>query len=99
MWYAIIGEDASDSLPKRMAVRPAHLERVKALQESGRLLVAGPFPAIDAEDPGESGFLGSLIVAEFDSLEEATAWAQADPYVTAGVFSRTTVRPFRRVLP
>jgi uncharacterized protein YciI len=97
--YAILGDDAPGSLDKRLAARPAHLERLKALQDAGRLLLAGPCPAIDAPDPGPAGFAGSLIVAEFDSLAEAQAWAAADPYVTEGVFARTTVRPFRKVLP
>ncbi len=99
MLYVIIGEDVPDSLPRRMAARPAHLERLKALQEAGRLLLAGPFPAIDSPDPGPAGFSGSLIVAEFASLEEARAWADADPYVSAGVYARVTVKPFRKVLP
>jgi uncharacterized protein YciI len=97
--YAILGDDAPGSLDKRLAARPAHLERLKALQDAGRLLLAGPCPAIDAPDPGPAGFAGSLIVAEFDSLAEAQTWAAADPYVTEGVFARTTVRPFRKVLP
>ncbi|GIK24124.1 MAG: hypothetical protein C3F19_08040 [Rhodocyclales bacterium] len=99
MLYAILGDDAPGSLGKRLAARPAHLERLKELQDAGRLLLAGPCPAIDAPDPGPAGFAGSLIVAEFDSLAEAQAWAAADPYVTEGVFARTTVRPFRKVLP
>lgn len=99
MLYAIVGEDAPDSLPKRLAVRPAHLERIKALQEDGRLVLAGPFPAIDSPDPGPAGFSGSLIVAEFESLEAARAWAAGDPYATEGVFARVTVKPFRKVLP
>lgn len=99
MLYAIIGEDAPDSLPRRQAARPAHLARLRALQDAGRLLLAGPFPAIDSPDPGPAGFSGSLIVAEFSSLEEARAWADADPYVAAGVYARVTVRPFRKVLP
>lgn len=99
MLYAIIGEDAPDSLSRRMSARPAHLERLKTLQEQGRLILAGPFPAIDSPDPGPAGFSGSLIVADFDSLEAAEAWASADPYATEGVFVRVTVRPFRKVLP
>jgi uncharacterized protein len=99
MLYAIIGEDVPDSLEKRMAARPAHLERAQALVAEGRLLLAGPFPAIDSADPGPAGMTGSLIVAEFDSLEEATAWINADPYVTQGVFARVTVKPFRKVFP
>jgi len=99
MLYAIIGDDAPGSLEKRLAARPAHLERLKALQDAGRLILAGPCPAIDSPDPGPAGFAGSLIVAEFDSLADAQAWAAADPYVSEGVFARTTVRPFRKVLP
>lgn len=99
MLYAILGDDAPGSLGKRLAARPAHLERLKALQDAGRLLLAGPCPAIDAPDPGPAGFAGSLIVAEFDSLAEAQAWAAADPYAIEGVFARTTVRPFRKVFP
>lgn len=99
MLYAILGEDVPGSLEKRLAARPAHLERLKALQAEGRLFAAGPFPAIDSPDPGPSGFSGSLIVAEFDSLEAAEAWARADPYATSGVFARVTVKPFRKVLP
>jgi len=99
MLYAIIGDDAPGSLEKRLAARPAHPERLKALQDAGRLILAGPCPAIDSPDPGPAGFAGSLIVAEFDSLADAQAWAAADPYVSEGVFARTTVRPFRKVLP
>jgi len=99
MLYAIIGDDAPGSLEKRLAARPAHLERLKALQDAGRLVLAGPCPAIDAPDPGPAGFSGSLIVAEFESLAAAQAWAAADPYATEGVFARATVRPFRKVLP
>ena len=99
MWYAIVGNDISDSLARRQASRPAHLERLKRLQEEGRLLLAGPFPAIDAEDPGPAGFSGSLIVAEFADLAAAQAWADADPYVAAGVYRDVSVRPFRKVLP
>ncbi len=99
MWYAIIGEDIGDSLPHRMVARPAHLERLKSLQDQGRLLLAGPFPAIDSLDPGSAGFSGSLIVAEFDSLETAKIWADADPYVAAGVYAQVAVKPFRKVLP
>ena len=99
MLYAIVGEDAPGSLEKRLAARPAHLERLKELQDAGRLVLAGPCPAIDAPDPGPAGFSGSLIVAEFDSLAAAQAWAAADPYVTDGVFAGTTVRPFKKVLP
>ncbi|KZC15932.1 hypothetical protein RHOFW510R12_09835 [Rhodanobacter sp. FW510-R12] len=99
MWYAIIGTDNSDSLAARKSARPAHLARLQQLQDEGRMLLAGPFPAIDAEDPGPAGFSGSLIVAEFASLAEAQAWAGADPYVAAGVYRETTVKPFRKVLP
>ncbi|MGJ7903273.1 YciI family protein [Lysobacter sp. 1R34A] len=99
MWYLIEGYDVADSLPARGAARPAHLARLAALRDQGRLLLAGPCPAIDAEDPGPAGFSGSLIVAEFESLEGARAWADADPYVDAGVYARVEVRPFRKVLP
>lgn len=99
MWYAIIGTDNPDSLAARKSARPAHLARLQQLQDEGRMLLAGPFPAIDAEDPGPAGFSGSLIVAEFASLAEAQAWAGADPYVAAGVYRETTVKPFRKVLP
>ena len=99
MLYAIIGADHPDSLPQRLAVRPAHLARLQALQDEGRLLLAGPFPAVDSADPGPAGFSGSLIVAEFASLEEAHAWAEADPYYTDGVFSAVSVKPFRKTLP
>ena len=99
MLYAIVGQDVPDSLNKRLAARPAHLERLQALQQAGRLLLAGPFPAIDSNDPGAAGFTGSLIVAEFDSLADALAWADADPYVTAGVYASVSVKPFKKVLP
>ena len=99
MFYAILCEDVENSLTLRMKARPAHLERLQALVDAGRLLVAGPHPALDTEDPGDAGFTGSLIIAEFDSLEEATAWADSDPYVDAGVFSKVTVKPYRKVLP
>jgi uncharacterized protein YciI len=99
MWYAIMAEDVPGSLAQRLATRPAHLDRLKALQAEGRLFVAGPHPAIDSPDPGEAGFSGSLIIAEFDSLEAATAWADADPYRAAGVYARVTVKPFRKALP
>ncbi|RTZ74075.1 MAG: YciI family protein [Gammaproteobacteria bacterium] len=99
MLYCIIGNDGADTLQKRIEARPAHLERLKQLQADGRLVLAGPFPAIDAEDPGETGFTGSLIVAQFDSLEEAQEWAATDPYVSAGVYERISVKPFRKVLP
>lgn len=97
--YAIIGEDVQDSLQQRLAVRPAHLARLDELQADGRLVLAGPFPAVDSPDPGPAGFSGSLIVAEFKSLDVAKAWADADPYVAAGVFGRVTVKPFKKVLP
>lgn len=99
MWYVIIGEDRADSLADRLAARPEHVARLKALLEEGRLLTAGPNPAIDAEDPGEAGFSGSVIIAEFASLEQAKAWADADPYIKAGVYENVTVKPFKKVLP
>lgn len=99
MLYAIIGEDAPGSLPARMAARAEHLERLQALNAEGRLLMAGPFPAIDSPDPGPAGFSGSLIVAEFDSQAEAERWLREDSYVRQGVFARTTVRPYKKVLP
>lgn len=99
MWYLIEGFDHPERLPERMAARPAHLERLRALLDEGRLLLAGPCPAIDAEDPGPAGFSGSVIIAEFASLADARAWADADPYVAAGVYARVEVRPFRKVLP
>lgn len=99
MLYAIVGHDAPGTLDRRLAARPEHLARLQALQANGRLVLAGPFPAIDAADPGPAGFTGSLIVAEFESLDEARAWADADPYVGAGVYARVDVRPFRKTLP
>jgi uncharacterized protein YciI len=99
MWYAIIGEDKPGSLDARLAARPAHLERLHALQNQGRLLLAGPFPAIDNENPGPAGFTGSLIVAEFDSLDSAQRWADADPYIAAGVYAGVTIKPFKKALP
>ncbi|BAK76530.1 YCII-related protein [Pseudogulbenkiania sp. NH8B] len=99
MLYAIIGQDQPGSLENRLAARPAHLARLQALQEQGRLLVAGPFPAIDSPDPGPAGFSGSLIVAEFASLDEARDWADADPYVAAGVYAQVEIKPFRKVFP
>ena len=99
MWYAIEGFDGPDVLPKRLAARPGHLARLTALRDEGRLLLAGPCPAIDAEEPGPAGFSGSIVIAEFASLEDARAWADADPYVAAGVYTRVKVRPFKRVLP
>ena len=99
MLYAIIAQDVANSLQDRLAARPEHLERLTALQEQGRLILAGPHPAIDSEDPGESGFSGSLVVAEFDNLEDATSWADVDPYVAAGVYEKVTVKPFKKVFP
>lgn len=99
MWYAIFGEDVADSLPLRAVVRPAHLERVRKLMTEGRLLVAGPHPVIDSDDPGEAGFSGSLIIAEFNSIDAAREWADADPYVTGGVYRNVTIKPFKVVLP
>ncbi|MCW5599910.1 MAG: YciI family protein [Nitrosomonas sp.] len=99
MLYAIHGEDVLNSLEKRMMARPAHLGRLQTLQNEGRLILAGPYPSIDSADPGPAGFSGSLIVAEFASLEAAQSWAEADPYVTAGVYSKITVRPFKKVFP
>ncbi|MGD2130249.1 MAG: YciI family protein [Lysobacterales bacterium] len=99
MWYVIYSKDRENSLEARSSVRPAHLERVQALLDEGRLLLAGPRPAIDAEDPGPAGFQGSLIVAEFDSLEDARAWAEQDPYVAAGAYESVEVTPFKRVMP
>lgn len=99
MWYAIYGTDVEASLERRQSARPAHLERLKQLQSDGRLLLAGPFPAIDCNDPGPAGFTGSLIVAEFESIEDAEAWAKSDPYVAAGVYASVAVKPFRKVLP
>ncbi|HEY0332198.1 MAG TPA: YciI family protein [Stenotrophomonas sp.] len=99
MWYVIEGYDGPAAAEGRRVGRPAHLQRLRELADQGRLLLAGPCPAIDAEDPGEAGFSGSLVVAEFASLVEARAWAEADPYVGAGVYERVEVRPFRKVLP
>ncbi|MCL2345486.1 MAG: YciI family protein [Desulfobulbus sp.] len=99
MLYLILGEDRPDALPARLAARPAHLERLRALQAEGRLLLAGPCPAIDSPDPGPAGFSGSLIVAEFASLAAAQNWAEADPYVAAGVYASVAVKPFKKVLP
>ncbi|HEY5995306.1 MAG TPA: YciI family protein [Gallionellaceae bacterium] len=99
MLYAIIGQFTPNSLEKRMAARPAHVARLQVLQDQGRLILAGPFPAVDAADPGAAGYFGSLIVAEFASLEEARAWGQADPYVTAGISAQLTVQPFVKVFP
>jgi len=99
MLYAIIAEDHADSLERRLAARPEHLHRLQALQEQGRLIIAGPHPAIDCEEPGPAGFTGSLIVAEFASLSEAQQWADADPYRRDGVYQRVVVKPFRKVFP
>ena len=99
MLYAIISQDVPNSLPLRAQARPAHVERLKQLQSEGRMVLAGPHPAIDSDTPGEAGFTGSLIVAEFDSLEAAKAWANADAYVAAGVYANVTVKPFKQVLP
>ncbi|MFG1497387.1 YciI family protein [Saccharospirillum sp. HFRX-1] len=97
MWYAIVSEDVSDSLRLRQSVRPAHLARLEVLQAEGRLLVAGPTPAIESDDPGEAGFTGSVVIADFESLAAAKAWADADPYVDAGVYAQVSVKPFKRV--
>ncbi len=99
MYYAIISEDVEESLELRKGARAAHLERLETLKAEGRVLVAGPHPAVDSDDPGPAGFTGSLIIAEFPSLEDARAWAEADPYVTAGVYRSVTVKPFKKVLP
>ena len=99
MFYAIMATDKADSLSARLAARPDHLARLQTLQNEGRLLLAGPHPAVDAADPGSAGFTGSLVVAEFASLEQAQAWADADPYVAAGVYQQVTVKPFKRVFP
>jgi len=99
MLYAIYGEDVPNSLDQRLAARPAHVARLNELQSNGRLILAGPFPAIDCADPGPAGFSGSLIVAEFESLQAAQAWAQADPYVSAGVYANVSVNPFKKVFP
>lgn len=99
MYYAVQGTDAEGSLERRLSARPAHVARLQQLQNEGRLLLAGPFPAVDGDDPGAAGYTGSLIVAEFDSLAEARAWAQADPYVAAGVYRSVSVQPFRKALP
>ena len=99
MWYAIISEDIPDSLDRRASARDDHLARLRGMVDEGRLLIAGPHPAVDAEDPGTAGFTGSLVVVDFDSLEDAQAWADDDPYVDAGVYRKVTVKPFKRVLP
>jgi uncharacterized protein YciI len=99
MWYAVISEDHEGTLDKRLAARPAHVARLTALRDEGRLLIAGPHPAVDSPDPGPAGFTGSLVVVEFDSLEDAQAWANEDPYIAAGVYAKVTVKPFNLVLP
>lgn len=99
MLYAIISEDVKNSLERRLAARPDHLARLEKLRDEGRLVLAGPHPAVDSSTPGEAGFTGSLVVAEFDSLETAQAWADADPYIIAGVYATVTVKPFNKVLP
>ncbi|PCM45421.1 YciI family protein [Marinobacter sp. ANT_B65] len=99
MYYAIICEDVDNSLPLRQQARPAHIERLQQLKAEGRLLVAGPHPAVDTSDPGSAGFTGSLIVAEFDSLTAAQTWADSDPYMDAGVYQKVSVKPFKVVLP
>ncbi|MYB89734.1 MAG: YciI family protein [Proteobacteria bacterium] len=99
MLYAIISQDVADSLAKRKSVRDQHIARLDALKDQGRLVLAGPHPAVDSPDPGEAGFTGSLIVAEFESLQAAQAWADADPYIAAGVYEQVVVKPFKRVLP
>ncbi|KUI99304.1 MULTISPECIES: YciI family protein [Vibrio] len=97
MWYVIFSQDVENSLEKRMGVRPQHLERLQQLQNEGRLLTAGPLPAIDSENPGEAGFTGSTVIADFTSLDEAKAWADADPYVAAGVYQSVIVKPYKQV--
>ncbi|HIF9263286.1 TPA: YciI family protein [Photobacterium damselae] len=99
MWYVIFSQDVENSLERRMSVRKKHLARLKDLQNEGRLLVAGPMPAIDDENPGEAGFTGSTVIADFASLEDAQAWADADPYIDAGVYEKVIVKPFKKVLP
>lgn len=99
MLYAIISQDVENSSPLRATARPAHVERLQQLKQLGKLILAGPHPAIDSDDPGAAGFSGSLVVAEFDSLQDAQAWADADPYVEAGVYQKVTVKPFKKVLP
>ena len=99
MWYMIYAQDVENSLEKRLAARPEHLARLTQLQQQGRLLVAGPTPAIDSEDPGSAGFTGSLVIAQFNSLVDAQAWADCDPYISAGVYASVTVKPYKKVLP
>ena len=97
MLYSIVGQDVENSLADRLAARPAHLKRLQALRDQGRLVLAGPNPALDSNDPGEAGFTGSVVIAEFNSLEDAKAWAEADPYVAAGVYAKVDVKPFKQV--
>jgi len=99
MWYSVSSQDVENSLEKRLAARPAHLARLEVLKDQGRLLLAGPHPAIDTENPGDAGFTGSLVIAEFDSLDDAQVWANEDPYIKAGVYAKVTVKPFKKVLP
>ncbi|MCH1414319.1 MAG: YciI family protein [Glaciecola sp.] len=99
MWYSIVAEDHPGTLDSRLAARPDHLARLVALKEAGKLFAAGPNPAIDANDPGPAGFTGSLVIAEFDSLKAAQAWADADPYIAAGVYAKVSVKPYKKVLP
>jgi uncharacterized protein len=99
MLYAILSEDVESSLEKRLIARPEHLSRLQVLKDEGRLIIAGPHPAIDSEDPGPAGFSGSLVIAEFDSYESARSWAKADPFVKAGVYKDVVVKPFKKVLP
>jgi len=99
MWYMISSQDVENSLEKRLSARPEHLARLQLLADEGRLLVAGPHPAVDSENPGEAGFTGSLVVADFASLEDAQTWADQDPYIAAGVYEKVIVKPFKRVLP
>ena len=97
MWYVIFAQDVENSLEKRLSVRPQHIERLKQLQDEGRLLTAGPMPAIDSDNPGEAGFTGSTVIADFVSLEEAQAWANSDPYIAVGVYENVIVKPFKKV--
>jgi uncharacterized protein YciI len=99
MLYSIVSDDVQDSLERRKAARPDHLARLEKLRDEGRLVLAGPSPAVDANDPGEAGFTGSVVIAEFDSLQDAQAWADADPFAIAGVYAKVTVKPFKKVLP
>jgi uncharacterized protein YciI len=99
MWYSVSSQDVENSLEKRLAARAAHLARLEVLKDQGRLLLAGPHPATDTENPGDAGFTGSLVIAEFNSLEDAQAWADEDPYIEAGVYEKVTVKPFKKVLP